>query len=128
MLAFAQPLEAREEADSSSVLTDAQMEAYIRAAADAREAAATCDVTLDLDGGSISGLSADGWIQGTEADTWAKTFDTGEGLQLSSPVRHGYAFLGWDANADGGVDVQPEEEYAVPTGAEAHRRLEAQGL
>lgn len=111
---FANPLEAREGNGAESVLTDEQTEAYLRAASALREGVTTCDVTLDLDGGSVSGLSAGGWVQGTESDTWAKTFDAGKGLQLSSPVRHGFTFSGWDADGDGSVDVQPGGSYTVP--------------
>lgn len=54
-----------------------------------------CDVTLDLDGGTLSGLAADGWIRGTELDTWSKEVEQGTEITLAGPVRDGYTFLGW---------------------------------
>lgn len=60
-----------------------------------------CDVTLDLDGGTLSGLAADGWIRGTELDTWSKEVEQGAQITLANPVRDGYTFLGWIVDGNG---------------------------
>lgn len=95
-------------------LSDAQAANYIAAAQNARaEEENVRDLLIDLDGGSISNLSTQGWVQGTEFDTWAKQFNVDESVEVASPVRHGYAFLGWDTNGDGTADVNLGESYRV---------------
>ena len=64
----------------------------------------TVDVTLDLTGGDISGLAADGWERATQDGTWSRTCDNGAELSLDAPVRYGYDFLGWDTDGDGSVN------------------------
>lgn len=95
-------------------LSDAQAANYIAAAQNARaEEENVRDLLIDLDGGSISNLSTQGWVQGTEFDTWTKQFNVDESVEVASPVRHGYAFLGWDTNGDGTADVNLGESYRV---------------
>lgn len=114
------PLEAQETSQASDTLTDEQVEAYLRAASAAREAVQeTRDVTLDLDGGSISGLSTDGWSQGTESDIWNKEFNVSDTVSLASPVRHGYIFKGWSTNGGGSVGIKPEDGSYAVTDAES---------
>lgn len=105
-----------DESQSINQLSDEQVENYIAAAKNARASEETlCDLSLDLAGGSISNLSAQGWVQGTESDTWMKQFKKGEQLSLAMPVRHGYSFIGWDSDDDNSVDIQPGgSEYTVP--------------
>ena len=105
-----------DESQSINQLSDEQVENYITAAKNARASEETlCDLSLDLAGGSISNLSAQGWVQGTESDTWTKQFKKGEQLSLATPVRHGYSFIGWDSDDDNSVDIQPGgSEYTVP--------------
>lgn len=105
-----------DESQSINQLSNEQVENYIAAAKNVRASEETlCDLSLDLAGGSISNLSAQGWVQGTESDTWTKQFNKGEHLSLATPVRHGYSFVGWDSNGDNSVDIQPGgSEYTVP--------------
>lgn len=105
-----------DESQSINQLSDEQVENYIAAAKNARASEETlCDLSLDLAGGSISNLSAQGWVQGTESDTWTKQFKKGEQLSLATPVRHGYSFIGWNSDDDNSFDIQPGgSEYIVP--------------
>lgn len=105
-----------DESQSINQLSDEQVENYITAAKNARASEETlCDLSLELAGGSISNLSAQGWVQGTESDTWTKQFNKGEQLSLATPVRHGFSFVGWDSDNDNSVDIQPGgSEYTVP--------------
>lgn len=116
-----------DESQSINQLSDEQVENYITAAKNARASEETlCDLSLDLAGGSISNLSAQGWVQGTESDTWTKQFNKGEQLSLATPVRHGFSFVGWDSNGDNSVDIQPGGRN-IPCPMKTRRHLPPSG-
>lgn len=76
----------------------------------------SCTVTLDLDGGSVNGLIAQGWTASdTGASVWTREEAAETEITLETPYRAGYEFKAWRTDPEGVVTPGENGEYRIDT-------------